>query len=91
MSMSERNEETAEPINPFARRPSGVGLSFRERLGVVALYLGLALLVGQHVVRSIGSAQHMVGGACSVPSLVTPSPGTILPSPPLAVGSRRPH
>jgi hypothetical protein len=86
--MSERNERAVEPINPFARRPTGVGLTFRERMGVLAIYLGLALFLGQHLVRSSASSKSIAVGASSASQWVAPSPGTIVPSPPLAVGSR---
>ena len=61
--MCERDERKVEPINPFARRPTGAGLTFRERLGVLAIYLGLALFLGQHFVRSSLCAKSIAAGA----------------------------
>ena len=101
--MSERNENVAA-LNPFARRPVGVGLSFRERLGVVALYLGLALFIGQHLVRSMRSSTSVAGrspagsadSSTTVASRISASPVRIALDPtvttsPLDVSRRRPR
>lgn len=89
--MNERNERTVEPINPFARRPTGVGLTLRERLGVLAIYLGLALFLGQHLARSSAPAKRIALGASSASPQVAPSPGTIMPTPPSAAGTLGPR
>jgi hypothetical protein len=70
--MDKQDDKPASVINPFARRPLGVQLSARERVGIAALYLGLALLVGQHVVRSLASPPRATAGTPPTPTLLVP-------------------
>ena len=67
--MSEPRERATEPINPFVRRPFGVGLSYRERIGVLAiyaaLYCGLGVFLAHHLVRSSGAAPPIAVAASS--------------------------
>lgn len=89
--MGERKEKIAEPINPFARRSTGVGLTARERWGLLALYLGLGIFLGQHLFRASGSSLPIAADASSASPMVSSSPGTILRGPPLAESKRPPR
>jgi hypothetical protein len=66
-AMSESHQEPAAVINPFARRPLGVSLGARERLGIVVLYAALAVGVGQHLVRHLRSAPQAAAAVVAAP------------------------